>query len=117
MQKKETYTHIAMRQIVMVEGWQAVYWDEGKHRAYPLHALGLGHRNTHSNRTNAILPSSLGATPEEMWEIYGLEYSLSDGWNVAEEASNFCSLLPPGKSIEALEAESACHHMSAPLHA
>ena len=105
----ETYEVRAVRQVVMAEGWQAVYWNDKEHChwAAPLYALGLGTTNIHVCRSNAIVPGD-GYTPEEKWEMFGLEYTLGDGWNIAQEANNFCGLLPPDRTLEDWNEHGVC---------
>jgi hypothetical protein len=114
--ERTTYCHRALRQIVMVEGWQAVYWYDDGHHASPICALGLGYSVEHDRQSRQpILDQYM--TPEEEWEIFGLEYSLTDNWNICQESSNFCGLLPPGSTLEAWEEHGSCENRHHTLHA
>ena len=106
--ERTIYGHRAVRQIVMVEGWHALYWNE-QHYIYPIQALGLGHTIEHDARTGQPLNPGHN-TPEEEWEIFGLEYSLTDHWNICQDASNFCGLAPPGTTCTEWEEHGHCEN-------
>src|SRR5688500_1619789 len=108
MSTPPTYTHYVVQSLLPAVGWQAVYWVDTGHDAWPVHALALVYECTYNARTNARMPSPFGPA-EEQWDIAGLVYSTVDSWNVCTGDSNYCGLLPPGTTLETFLESHRCH--------
>jgi hypothetical protein len=107
MPHRLTYERYIVHTIMPATGWQTVYHDHdtGQHVLLPLHVLALAHLVEHDARTQAVVQA---ADPEQ-WRIVGLQYLTGDGcWDVCEDDSEYCGLLPPGETLEQYEAWREC---------
>jgi hypothetical protein len=110
-----TYNQWAVQTIMPAPGWRAVYYDRdtGKHWLSDLHALALAYRRTYECHTGVLIEPRISKSEDETWEIVGLEYEPKGIWGVCDDARNFCSLLPPGMTLEEFEEQCGCHHVNA----
>jgi len=107
-QKLVTYERYVVTALLPATGWRAVFWDEGTHLVTPVQLLGLGYRRRYSAQSGRRLREAWREPEEERWEIVALDYTVTDGWNVLEDHSNFCGLCPAGTTLQEFEALSPC---------
>jgi hypothetical protein len=105
-----TYEHYVLKTIMpAAPGWQAVYWDDKaqEHFVGPIYALSVAFVQTYECHTRKLLSDHRAST-----QVVGITYSPLDGFDVAEDARNFCTYLPPGQSLEEFETHPGywCHN-------
>lgn len=111
MAERRTYKRFALKTIMPAQGWQAVYYTDGAHHLGPVYALALAYLRTREVHTGELIAGRHIGPEDEDWEIVGLDYGPGDGWQVWDEVSNFCGLLPPDMTLEAFcEANISCQH-------
>lgn len=95
------YSTYELLQLLPVQGWQAVYLQDGAHFLRPVYALALAEETTHVTCEGQRVGHRLSASdqrPSKM--IVGVTYNPVDGWEICDETSNFCGLLVPGVSLQ-----------------
>lgn len=109
--RRQTFDAFIIHTIMPAPGWQAVYHtDAGEHWLAPLHALALVTRYTRERGTQRIIQDVAEERREEFREVVGMEYSPGDGWNICEDASNCCAMLPPDWTLAQYEDTRNCRH-------
>lgn len=104
----QSYTRFIPQAIIVPPGtWHTVYYDEEKkeHFVSRVDLLALVQEKTYHIHTTTPIKDS-----EDDWDIAGLEYTLGDGWVVANESHNYCGLLPPEMTLLDWERQGDCHH-------
>lgn len=111
-----TFDRWVLRSLTMVEGWNAAYCgDGGEHFSGAVHAMAIGIRRQYDAHTGRRRPDSYVADENEAWDIVALAYAPADGWQLCDEACNFCGLLTPGLTLTEFLADHRCYHaLSAP---
>jgi hypothetical protein len=110
-----TYDRWALKTLIPAQGWQVVLYDNGaeKHILLDVHALALAYRRTRDARAHVLIPDVLLESEDEGWDIVGLDYHPIEGWLVWSDVSNFCGLLPPGRTLADFAGQCACHPANA----
>ena len=110
--QRRFYDRIVLLSLLPATGWQAVYHGkDGTHYVTQIYALALIARRWYDAETQEVAPlGRWDGQEDEEWEIVGLDYSPTDDWNVANEDSNYCGLLPPEWTLAEFEARKRCQH-------
>ena len=113
-----TYTCFAIHAILPAPGWQAVYVDDGGHHSViPIYALALVNRRIYTCRNRRLIAEPYDMPEDERREIVGMDYAPSEGFDVCDNASNYCGLLPPDWTLDEFTEAQGCGHLPPQEHA
>lgn len=111
-EREPTYDCFALHSLISAPGWHAVLVDqEGRHFLIPVHVLALANRRTYSCKDRRLLPSYRCIPEDECREVVGLDYTPDCGFNVCDDAGNYCGLLPPDWTLEDFTRALGCGHL------
>jgi hypothetical protein len=99
--RRQTFDRWVLLSLMPAPGWHAIYAAPGGgHFTTPLGALALAERRIRYCDTGERLREDPTCPDEELREVVGLAYDPGGLWEVCEEASNYCGLLPPSLTLE-----------------